>query len=344
MTNKDTSEIKKKEYETNTTNNDEFKDDFIISGNEIIDVNDINDVNEINDVKSNNYTSNHNKTHNNQNDKRNKRINSPSDKVITGNTYMSAETKRDFGKYDMQKINYELNKQYNHTKISKKENFMQRMMFDVFKRQTKDERLTNLLEKNKVKINEVERVNTFNRLIEDANRRLEASEKLDSMKNNYLYAENNSQPRSVSLSKWENIYNERFLNYKKEKEDELKKRIIEKEKILKEEEDKIIENINKTTRRATKNTVEKICNRMYEEANKRQIVSEQRLREFEYMTEKQNKLIQSFSKKRVKKEIDYRIKNDLNAPTRAYLGKVTNKKIDNSKSVDQKIKCKNYFI
>ena len=48
------------------------------------------------------------------------------------------------------------------------------MQFDIYKRQIKEERLNDLVEQNKVKINEEQKIKTFNRLIEGANGRLKA--------------------------------------------------------------------------------------------------------------------------------------------------------------------------
>ena len=85
---------------------------------------------------------------------------------------------------------------------------MRRMLFDIFKRQTKELRLNKLIEKNKKKINESQRIQTFNRLIEDANRRIEAQDKIEEMKNQNQY---NSNPNAKKYKdeEWEDIYEER---------------------------------------------------------------------------------------------------------------------------------------
>ncbi len=51
---------------------------------------------------------------------------------------------------------------------------MERLNFDVFKRQTKNKRVEEMIKSQKVKINEDNRLKTFNRLINDANRRLQS--------------------------------------------------------------------------------------------------------------------------------------------------------------------------
>lgn len=84
---------------------------------------------------------------------------------------------------------------------------MRRMLFDIFKRQTKEERLDKLVEKNKVKINEHERIKTFNRLIEDANRRIEAQDQMEDMR--IKLEKTNTNNKKYKFEEWEEIYNDR---------------------------------------------------------------------------------------------------------------------------------------
>lgn len=109
--------------------------------------------------------------------------------------------------YDLTNLNYDLVKEYSHLKIDKNEEFMKRMLFDIFKRQTKGERLEKILEKNKVKLNENDRIKTFNRLIEDANRRIEAQEKIDDLK--AKLQKGNEDEKNYSSKEWEEIYQQR---------------------------------------------------------------------------------------------------------------------------------------
>lgn len=116
-------------------------------------------------------------------------------------------TESKFAQYDTQQLCYELVKEYAHLKIDKDEVFMRRMLFDIFKRQTKEERLEKLIEKNKVKIHEHERIKTFNRLIEDANRRMEAQDQMEEMKIQIERANVNN--KKYKFDEWEEIYNDR---------------------------------------------------------------------------------------------------------------------------------------
>jgi len=81
------------------------------------------------------------------------------------------------------------------------------MLFDIFKRQTKDVRLEKLIEKNKVTIHEHERIKTFNRLIEDANRRIEAQDQMEDKR--IQLEKTNVNNKKYKFEEWEEIYNDR---------------------------------------------------------------------------------------------------------------------------------------
>lgn len=104
-------------------------------------------------------------------------------------------------------MSYDLVKEYSHLKIDKDEEFMKRMLFDIFKRQTKEERLDKIIEKNKVKIDENDRIKAFNRLIEDANRRLEAQEKIEDLK--VKLNKGAEDEKNYTSKDWEEIYQQR---------------------------------------------------------------------------------------------------------------------------------------
>jgi len=88
---------------------------------------------------------------------------------------------------------------------------MKRMLFDIFKRQTKDDRLQKILDKNKIKIDENNRIKAFKRLIEDANRRLEAQEKIQDLKDEINKGVEDE--KNYSSKEWDEIYKQRYLIY-----------------------------------------------------------------------------------------------------------------------------------
>ena len=77
-----------------------------------------------------------------------------------------------FDKYDTQRIRYELMRDYSNLRPNIQNGFLQRMQFDSLKRKNKNEMVNELVEKNKYKMNEPEIKKVFNRLNNDANRRI----------------------------------------------------------------------------------------------------------------------------------------------------------------------------
>lgn len=161
---------------------------------------DANEISEINPIQNNNNRNNH----------------ESSTLEKTKNLMNQTGHERNYSLYDTQQLSYDLVKEYSHMKIDKDESFMKRMLFDVFKRQTKEERIEKLIDGRKVKMDEQERVKTFNRLIEDANRRIEAQEKLEKL--NGRNESDFSFNKKYKTEEWDDIYDERFIKFKIEKE------------------------------------------------------------------------------------------------------------------------------
>ena len=174
-----------------------------------------------------------------------------------------------YDNYDLQKLTYSLIKDYSLIQINKDEKFLDRMKFDIYKRQSKDERINQLLEENKKKIDEVERIKTFNRLIEDANRRNEANENLKKKEDNLKHELISPKNKKYNVNEWNNIYQKRFKSYEnKTKEKIAKNRNDEIEKLKKKEQEEI--NMCKTKKASVKH-VEETAKKMYEESRKRKI-------------------------------------------------------------------------
>lgn len=210
-----------------------------------------------------------------------------------------------YSQYDIQQLCYDLVKEYSHLKIDKDESFMRRMLFDVFKRQTKEERMNKLVERNKVKIDENERVKTFNRLIEDANRRLEAQEKMEQMKDKLdenLMVGNSA--KKYKFDEWEEIYEERFIKYKQEREKKIEEKVQEKLIKEKEKEDEIVETVK--TKKVPQHVLAQIVNRMYEEADRRKIRLEEHRKKHKSEDEEENDDDMNFIKENVLNENKYK--------------------------------------
>ena len=171
--------------------------------------------------------------------------------------------------FDIQQMKYTLMKNYSQLKINKDEEFMERMKFDIYKRQIKEDKINKLIEQNKNKLNEDERVKAFNRLIEDANRRIEAQDNLDTMRNKLHDDVTGPYNKKYSSNEWKSIYNTRFLHFLNESNKKREEKIKEKrqqEQMEEEEEIALCKN-----KKANRKVCEESGKRMYEEALKRKV-------------------------------------------------------------------------
>ena len=138
--------------------------------------------------------------------------------------------------------------------------FIQRMELYSLKRCLKDYKIEELTNLQSPKISEKEIVQTFNRLIEDSNRRLFKSKKISNQKNKEnkdidiksnkknninINKGNHVEKKTFSKKKWDEIYEKRFGSKLKERNDKLEQKRKEKEAEIKKEEDIIINNLNK---------------------------------------------------------------------------------------------------
>ncbi len=173
-----------------------------------------------------------------------------------------------FEQYDLQMLAYDIVKEYSHFKADKNVSFMKRMLFDIYKRHSKEDRVNKLIEINKIKINENERIETFNRLIDDANRRIEAQERMDELKEK-LNDGKLSISRKYTQSEWEHIYDSRFKKYIEDKVKNLKE-ILE---VRQFEEQLNEEKFNEQSKpkKVAKEVIEASVNRMYSEAERRKL-------------------------------------------------------------------------
>ena len=187
----------------------------------------------------NNYTTNHNRTR-------------PHSAFRKAN-----KNKNHFEKYDKEKISYEIYHQYqklnfNFLSIP----FIQRMELYSLKKCLKDYKVEELTNLKSPKISEKEIVQTFNRLIEDSNRRLCRSKnimsqeelneiKVNNKNNDKKNLKKKESKKSFSKKKWDEIYEKRFVSKEKERNSRLEEKRKEKEEKIKEEEDNIINNLNK---------------------------------------------------------------------------------------------------
>lgn len=191
----------------------------------------------------------------------------------------SLSSKPDINPNDIQQLKYEYQKELCRISIRKEKSFIVRMLFDLFKRQTLTEKIEQLVEFNKKRIKEEKRIRGFNRLIEDANRRLEIKDSLE-FKKMKLMEQQCFKPtkKTYKNNEWVKIYHNRFMQKDKERNEKLKEKIhAKKEMEIKKENDMIEESkVAKLPLKIIKSNTE----RMYDEARKRR----------ERMNDKINKL------------------------------------------------------
>ncbi len=169
-------------------------------------------------------------------------------------------------------------------------NFLQRMEEDVHNRHSKDKILNVIIEATKPKIDESQRINTFNRLINDANYRMEKHVKKKEEQNNVdrQYSKDNTRKTQLN-NDWEKIYEERFKKFEISKEKKIKE--MKKEKIIKQKqlEDEILKNPN-LNKKATSKHIKEFSQKLYQDAEIRRVKIDQ-------LKIKKEKLEQSISNK-----------------------------------------------
>lgn len=188
------------------------------------------------------------------------------------NSYLSR-----FDKYNKEQNQiYDLNKQYSNFKDHNNDNFLERMNFDIFRRNYKELRLNNLMNLKKDKENEKKRIQIFNQLVEDADKRIKQRQKLNNSKNklnkDFISAEKVS--KKYSDKEWNKIYQRRFKSYQdniNKKKEESRKFYEDKKK---QEEDEIIN--SKPNKKASNQHILEVSKRMYDEAKKRKIKLEEK--------------------------------------------------------------------
>ena len=227
----------------------------------------INNINNINNISTNKKLH----TENNQN-KNNNITNNNSitlSRVSKAKTSLSNFDNSKYENYNLEQMRYNFLKEYSNIHLDKSENFLKRMKFDICKRQMKEYKINELIEQNKLRMDEEGRIEAFNRLISDANRRLEAQENLENMKNKLSEDLINNEKKKYNDEIWNEIYKKRFKTYEenvnKKKEDLIKKK---QNKKLKEEIDTI--NLCKSNKKPQK-LIDEASKRMYDEAIRRKI-------------------------------------------------------------------------
>ena len=187
-----------------------------------------------------------------------------------------------FEAYNLDNLAYEAIKKYSKFK-PKNFSFFERMKFYAIKQQTKNYMINMMINKSKTKIKETEKILTFNRLINDSNRRSEAKNRIELLNSNNkianeLYDTENlvmkTKKKKFDPIQFDKQYKENVVNFLKEKEHSLNLLRKQKELEQKEKEEKEINEMKKYhQKKVSMKQIEAISQRLYTEANLRKLKS-----------------------------------------------------------------------
>ena len=184
-----------------------------------------------------------------------------------------------YQKYNTEQLAYDAGKNYSQCR-PKEKNFLSRMKFYAIKQQTRNEIIHILIEKNKPKIKESDKLKTFNRLIEDSNRRAEAKNRIELLNSNKQIACNiYNQEYNASKQKKQKF---NLLEFEKKYEEEVTNKIKQKQKAFEQyqqhkkqeeqmKEDKIINEMKKYHKKVPNEEIQRISQRLYNDAIARKI-------------------------------------------------------------------------
>jgi len=215
-----------------------------------------------------------------------------------------------FEAYNLDNLAYDAIKKYSKFK-PKNFSFYERMKFYAIKQQTKSYMINMMINKAKTKMKETEKIITFNRLINDSNRRSEAKNRIELLNSNNkianeLYDTENlvmkTKKKKFDPIQFDKKYKENVINYLKEKEHTLNLLRQQKEIEKNEKEEQEINEMKKyNNKKATRKQIEAISQRLYTEANIRKLKSNINSRENSTIKNKINHLNNNkFKHKRIK--------------------------------------------
>lgn len=186
--------------------------------------------------------------------------------------------KNKYSKYNIQQLSYTISNEYSKIEFENKK-FIDRMDYYTLKACLKNYTIEELVNENKPKLPESVRVQCFNRLIEDSNRRIETKRKIEGITSDDILMRdiqqslNNKEIEPMTKKKWNKIYQEKILkrynDFKQMIEEKRKESLKEK----KEKEDKIIAERNKKKKFFSKEKIEDINKRLYYSPHNKKIIN-----------------------------------------------------------------------
>ena len=124
-----------------------------------------------------------------------------------------------------------------------------------------------LFEQKREMRSEQERIEGFNRLIDDANRRFEAKERAEQMLHD-IKSSKKGNNKKYSTEEWKEIYKTRFEKYQKQYDEKIKEKLKKKEEELKLENEKIDKEIEGKRVKIPLKKLDVICNKLYNHGRK----------------------------------------------------------------------------
>ena len=124
-----------------------------------------------------------------------------------------------------------------------------------------------LFEQKREMRSEQERIEGFNRLIDDANRRFEAKERAEQMLHD-IKSSKKGNNKKYSTAEWQEIYVSRFKNYQQKYNEKIKKQLQQKEEEMKLENEKIDKEIEGKRVKIPLKKLDVICNKLYNHGRK----------------------------------------------------------------------------
>ena len=207
-----------------------------------------------------------------------------SNNFLTKISLDSSKTNR-YEQYNTEQLAYKAYNKYSKCR-PKDANFLDRMKFYAIKNQTKFDAVNIIVEKSKKKISEKEKILTFNRLIEDSNRRAEVKNRINLIHSNKdvateMFDNKNNMihppKKKFDKDKWEKRYKSQIqkVNERQRSCDLLRKQKEEEQKM---KEDQEVEQMKKYRRTASKEQISMISERLYNEGRTHRVKSVSNLR------------------------------------------------------------------
>ena len=184
-----------------------------------------------------------------------------------------------FIKYDTDQIRYGLIRDYSNIHPEKEDGFLQRMQFESLKRKNQDIKINELLEKSKqkYKMKEAQREKAFDRLIDDANRRLILKQEIVENEKYLMDYKDlmDANEKKYNREEWNDIYKKRFKDYEeyKKKKIDIQRQNEKIKKMLKEEEEINMCQMKKIPERKIMENTQ----RLYDDAKKRDFIKNQNM-------------------------------------------------------------------